>query len=214
MIVVNEIVSPTGYYYPNRMGRIFLTSMRDAIGQDGLRDLLISAGADSFNRHLPPDNLEQQFDFSYFSNINQGLVDLYGPRGARRLALRGGREMFKHGLSKFGDLAGVGNLAFKGLPLEMKLRIGIPTLARIFTQFSDQVSHTVEKNDHFLYYIDRCSVCWERETDRPICFMAVGILQEALRWVSGEEEFRIDEIECVAMGADACVFKIDKEPIK
>ena len=211
---MNEIVPPTGYYYPNRMGRIFLTSMRDAIGQDGLRDLLVEAGADPLVRNLPPDNLEQQFDFAYFSNINQGLNELYGPRGARRLALRGGREMFKHGLSKFGDLAGVGNLAFKVLPLETKLRIGIPTLARIFTQFSDQKSHVVEKDDHFLYYIDRCSVCWHREADHPICFIVIGILQEALRWVSGEEEFRIDEVECVAMGADACVFKIDKEPIK
>ena len=211
---MNEIVPPTGYYYPNRMGRIFLTSMRDAIGQDGLQDLLVEAGADALIRNFPSDNLEQQFDFSYFSNINQGLNELYGPRGARRLALRGGREMFRHGLSKFGDLAGVGNLAFKVLPLETKLRIGIPALARVFTQFSDQQSHTVEKNDHFLYYIDRCSVCWQREADHPICFIAVGVLQEALRWVSGEEEFRIDEIECVAMGADACVFKIDKEPIK
>ncbi len=211
---MNEIVFPTGYYYPNRMGRIFLTSMRDAIGQDELRALLTTAGAASFSRHLPPDNLEQQFDFSHFSNINQRLIDLYGPRGARQLALRGGREMFKHGLSKFGDLAGVGNLAFKTLPLEMKLRIGIPTLARIFTQFSDQTSHIIEKNDHFLYYIDRCSVCWEREADHPICFIAVGILQEALWWVSGEEEFRIEETQCVAMGAEACIFKIDKEPIK
>lgn len=211
---MNEIVPPTGYYYPNRMGRIFLTAMRDAIGQDGLRDLLAESGADPLIRNFPPDNLEQQFDFAYFSNINQGLGAIYGPRGSRRLALRGGREMFKHGLSKFGDLAGVGNLAFKVLPLETKLRIGIPTLARIFTQFSDQDSHVVEKDDHFLYYIDRCSVCWQREADHPICFIAIGILQEALRWVSGEEEFRIDEIECVAMGAEACVFKIDKEPIK
>ncbi len=211
---MNEIVPPAGYYYPNRMGRILLTSMRDAIGQDGLHNLLTSAGADTLSNHLPPDNLEQQFDFAHFSNINQALVDLYGPRGARRLALRGGRAMFTHGLSKFGDLAGVGNLAFKALPLEMKLRIGIPTLARIFTQFSDQHSHTVEKNDHFLYYIDRCSICWQRKADHPICFMAVGILQESLRWVSGEEEFRIDEIECAAMGAEACVFKIDKEPIR
>jgi predicted hydrocarbon binding protein len=57
-------------------------------------------------------------------------------------------------------------------------------------------------------------MCWGRKTDRPICYIAVGILQEALRWVSGGLEFRIEELECIGMGAESCVFRIDKEPIK
>jgi predicted hydrocarbon binding protein len=57
-------------------------------------------------------------------------------------------------------------------------------------------------------------MCWGHKTDRPVCYIAVGLLQEALRWVSGGLEFRVDEVECTGMGAKACVFKIDKEPIK
>jgi predicted hydrocarbon binding protein len=100
------------------------------------------------------------------------------------------------------------------LPLPTKLKIGVPAVARIFTQFSDQTSWVEEHDDHFLYYINPCSMCWGRKTDRPVCYIAVGLLQEALRWVSGGLEFRIDEIECIAMGSNACIFKIDKEPIK
>lgn len=98
--------------------------------------------------------------------------------------------------------------------MQTKLKIGVPAVARIFTQFSDQTSRVEEYDDHFLYYIDRCSMCWGREATRPICYIAVGILQESLRWVSGGLEFRIEEIECIAMGAKSCVFKIDKDPIK
>lgn len=211
---MKNIIPESGYYYPNRMARILLNSMEDVMGRNGLNALLNLTSMSHLITDPPPDNLERKFDFSYIANLNKGLEDIYGPRGGRGLALRGGRAMFDQGLSQFGALAGVGDLAFKILPLGTKLRIGVPAVARIFTQFSDQTSRVENKGDHFLYYIDRCSMCWGREADRPICFIAVGILQEALRWVSGGLEFRIEEIECIAMGAKSCVFKIDKEPIK
>ncbi|MFQ5421486.1 MAG: V4R domain-containing protein, partial [Anaerolineae bacterium] len=183
-------------------------------GRNGLNALLNLTNMRQLIQEIPPDNLERAFDFAYITNLNRGLDEIYGPRGGRGLALRGGRAIFSRGLKQFGALAGVGDLAFKVLPLSTKLKIGVPAVARIFTQFSDQTSRVKEFDDHFLYYIDRCSMCWERHTDRPICFIAVGILQEALRWVSGGLEFRVEEIECIAMGAEACLFKIDKEPIK
>lgn len=196
------------------MGRILLASMEEVMGRNGLNALLNLTDMRPFIQEPPPDDLERKFDFSYIANLNKGLDEIYGPRGGRGLALRGGRAILSRGLKQFGALAGVGDLAFKVLPLKTKLKIGVPAVARIFTQFSDQTSHVEEFDDHFLYYIDRCSMCWKRQTDRPICYIAVGILQEALRWVSGGLEFRVDEIDCVAMGGKACIFKIDKEPIK
>lgn len=211
---MRELIADSGYYYPNRMGRILLISMEEVMGRNGLNALLNLTNLRPLIQELPPDNLTKEFDFANIANINKGLDDIYGPRGGRGLALRGGRALFSRGLKQFGALAGVGDLAFKVLPLQTKLKIGIPALARIFNQFSDQTSWVEEHDDHFLYYINPCSMCWGRHTDRPVCYIAVGLLQEALRWVSGGLEFRVDEIECTAMGANACVFKIDKEPIK
>jgi hypothetical protein len=213
-VFVRDLVSESGYFYPNKMGRILLISMEEVMGRNGLNALLNLTNMREWIQELPPDNLEKAFDFAYISNLNRGLEEVYGPRGGRGLALRGGRAIFSRGLKQFGALAGVGDLAFKVLPLGTKLKIGVPAVARIFTQFSDQNSRVVDQGDHFLYYIDQCSMCWERKTDRAICYIAVGILQEALRWVSGGLEFRIEEIECIAMGAESCVFRIDKEPIK
>lgn len=211
---MKELVPASGYYYPNKMARILLVSMEEVMGRNGLNALLNLTEMRQFIQEPPPDNLERQFDFAHIANLTQGLDEIYGPRGGRGLALRGGRAIFSRGLKQFGALAGVGDLAFKVLPLQTKLKIGVPAVARIFTQFSDQTSRVEEYDDHFLYYIDRCSMCWGREATRPICYIAVGILQESLRWVSGGLEFRIEEIECIAMGAKSCVFKIDKDPIK
>ncbi len=196
------------------MGRILLTSLEEVMGRNGLNALLNLVDLRQLINELPPDNLEKEFDFAHISNINKGLEEIYGPRGARGLALRGGRAIFSRGLRQFGALAGVSDLAFKVLPLQTKLKIGVPAVARIFTQFSDQTSYVEEFDEHFLYTMERCSMCWGQETDRPICFIGVGILQETLRWVSNGLEFRVDQIACKAMGDEACVFKVDKEPIK
>jgi len=162
----------------------------------------------------PPDNLEKAFEFSDISAINQALEEMYGPRGGRGLALRAGRATFADSLRNFGALAGVGDLAFKVLPLQAKLRIGIPAMAKIFTQMSDQISTVEEKEHEFIYTIHRCPVCWERSNlDKPVCFIAVGLLQEGLKWVSGGKEFRVNESTCIAMGDEVCDFVIQKNPI-
>jgi len=211
---VKDLVPTSGYYYPNKMARILLISMEEVMGRNGLNALLNLIDMRQFITDLPPDNLEREFEFAYISNLNHGLEEIYGPRGGRGLALRGGRAIFSRGLKQFGALAGVGDLAFKVLPLRTKLKIGLPAVARIFTQFSDQTSRVEEFDDHFLYYIDRCSMCWGQETDHAVCHIAVGILQETLRWISGGLEFRVNAVECIGMGAKMGVIRIDKEPIK
>jgi hypothetical protein len=190
-----------------------MEAMEEVMGRNGLNALLNLTGLTQYRNQLPPANLNKEFDFADFSNLNQGVLDIYGPRGGRGLSLRGGRATFDRGLKGFGALAGVGDLAFRVLPERTKVKIGLPALARVFSQFSDQISYVEDKGDHYLYYIDRCPVCWGRQNDRPICYVATGLLQEGLRWVSGGRMYRVDEIECVATGGKTCLFKIDKEPV-
>ena len=105
-------------------------------------------------------------------------------------------------------------MAFKVLPLEAKLRIGIPAMAKIFSQMSDQHSTTEEHENEFIYTIHRCPVCWGRSgEDKPVCFVATGLLQAGLKWVSGGREFRVNESKCMAKGDDVCEFVIQKTPL-
>jgi len=209
-----ETIPKSGYYYANKISRLALRALEEVMGKNGVNAILNLAGLPHLIDNYPPDNLERAFDFADFSSINQALEEMYGPRGGRGLALRSGRAVFAQGLRNFGALAGVGDLAFKVLPLQAKLRIGLPAMAKIFSQTSDQYTTVAEKDTHFLYTIHRCPVCWGRSNlDKPVCHMATGVIQEALKWVSGGGEFRVSEIRCMAMGDPTCDFIIPKEPI-
>jgi predicted hydrocarbon binding protein len=184
------------------------------MGKNGLNAILNLAHLPHLIDNYPPDNLEREFNFADFSALNLALEEMYGPRGGRGLALRAGRAAFADALRNFGALAGAGDLAFKVLPLQTKMHIGIPAMARIFSQISDQHTTVEEQENEYVYTIHRCPVCWGRsDADKPVCFVAVGLLQEGLKWLSGGNEFRVNESKCVAMGDEVCEFIIQKTPI-
>jgi predicted hydrocarbon binding protein len=207
-------IPKAGLYYPSKFGLIMIKALEDVMGKNGLNAILNLAGLNNYIDNYPPDNLEKSFDFADVSSINIALEEMYGPRGGRGLALRAGRSTFADALKNFGALAGAGDLAFKVLPLQAKMRIGIPAMAKIFTQVSDQHSTVEEHENEFVYTIHKCPVCWGRTgVDKPACFIAVGLLQEGLKWVSGGNEFRVNESKCLALGDPVCEFIIQKEPI-
>ncbi len=209
-----EPIPKSGYYYPNKAARITLESLLSVMGKNGLNAILNLAHLPHLIDNFPPNNLERQFDFADFTAINWALEEMYGPRGGRGLALRAGRATFADVLRNFGALAGVGDLAFKVLPLPVKMRIGVPTMAKIFSQISDQHSTVVEAENEFIYTIHRCPQCWSRKgLDKPVCFMGAGLLQEGLKWISGGSEFRVNETQCMSMGNEKCVYIIQKTPI-
>jgi predicted hydrocarbon binding protein len=201
------------YYYANLIARIYLQAMEEVMGKNGLNAILHMAKLSHLIDNYPPSNWEKEFDFADYSALNQALEDMYGPRGGRGLSLRAGRASFARGLQGFGALHNMGDLALKMVPLSIKLKMGLPAMAKVFSQVSDQASRVEQKESDFLYIIDRCPVCWGRKSDKPICHAAVGLLQEGLRWVSGGKEFRVDEIQCIATGDQRCEFLVYRDPI-
>lgn len=206
-------ITLSGYNYANKFGLIMLKALEDVMGKNGVNAILNMAHMPELIDHYPPGNLAKEFDFAYVSAINQSLEVMYGPRGGRGLAQRVGRSTFEDALKNFGALAGAGDLAFKLLPLKTKMRIGLPAMARIFSQVSDQHSTVKEQEQAFIYTIHRCPVCWGRHgLSDPVCFIAVGLLKEGLKWVSGGHEFQVNETQCVAMGHEVCEFTIQRTP--
>jgi predicted hydrocarbon binding protein len=204
----------SGFYYPNKFARITIQAMEEVMGTNGLNAILNQAGLKDFIGNYPPDNLEKGFDFADYTALNIALEDMYGARGGRALALRAGRATFAEALRGFGALAGVSDLTFKVLPMNAKLRIGVPAMANIFNQFSDQVSKVHEEGtDRIIYTLERCPMCWGRKTDKPVCHVGQGLLQEGLRWVSGGREFKVEMTTCMGMGNDMGRYIIYKEPI-
>jgi len=44
-----------------------------------------------------------------------------------------------------------------------------------------------------------------------MCWGRIGTLKEGILWLSGKE-FNVEEVECRALGAKACVWEISKTP--
>lgn len=200
-------------YYPNKIGRLFLMSLEDVMGRNGVSALLHMAGLRDRVNNYPPNDLRREYSFTELARTSAALETMYGVRGARGMELRAGRVAFNYGLKEFGPLLGMADLALKMMPLGMKVKIGLNAVAQTFDRFSDQPTHVEEKKGQFLYVIEKCPVCWHRRSDAPCCHIARGIIEESLRWVSGGRNFRVEEIECRAVGDPTCTFVIDKEPI-
>jgi predicted hydrocarbon binding protein len=201
------------YYYPNRMGRIILMSMEEVIGRNGINAVLNLSSLSELIENYPPDNANLDFPFSTVSNLTNMLEQVYGPHGGRGLALRIGRACFNHGVRQYGKQLGLMEMTFRLLPLQTKLQTGAKTFAELFNTSTDQHVQLEEEDGKFLWRIERCPLCWERKAHEPVCHLAVGVLQEALYWLSGGKVFNVEERTCIAAGDKDCTIVIDPAPI-
>lgn len=202
----------SGFYYPNKMARIYVLSIEETIGSEAMRKVYDLAGV-PHELYPPPNNFAKAFDFAYYAGIGAALEKMYGLRGERGLALHAGRASFSGGLAEFGAVIGVSELSFKAIPLRAKLKVGLKALAETFSKFSDVIADVSEADNHFIYTIHRCPGCWGRSSDRPICYNAVGVIEDGLRWLSDGKSFAVEEVKCRAAGDEACVFHIRKDPL-
>ena len=206
------IETPT-FHYPNRMGRIILLSMEEVMGRNGVNALLKLASQPALIENYPADDTKLDFPFSTVSNLGETLEQVYGPHGGRGLSLRIGRACFNYGVRQYGMQMGLTQMAFKLLPLPAKLSAGAKAFAELFNLFTDQRVRVEEDGRKLLWHIERCPLCWERKTHEPACHLAVGLLQEALYWLSGGKVFNVEEQTCIAAGDSVCTIAIDQSPI-
>ncbi|MCK7506423.1 MAG: 4-vinyl reductase [Desulfobacterales bacterium] len=165
--------------------------------------------------NYPPDNLDKGFDFAELSAIGTALEEMYGPRGGRGLALRAGRATFADALKNFGALAGAArpgicrpaaSIQAENWPAGLRqdlLPVERPAQLRSRKRILNSSGPS----------INAPSAGGRTNVDKPVCYVATGLLQESLKWVSGGNEFRVNESKCVAMGDAVCEFVIQKEPI-
>lgn len=207
------MTSPETFYYPNRMGRIILLSMEEVMGRNGVNAILKLASLSSLMESYPADNTARDFPFSALGAITDTLEQAYGPHGGRGLSLRVGRACFNYGVRQYGTQLGLTEMAFRLLPLPKKVSAGARVFAELFNNFTDQRVRVEEDDGKLLWHIDRCPLCWERKAQDPVCHLAVGLLQEALYWLSGGKVFNVEEQTCIAAGDATCTIVIDQSPI-
>lgn len=197
------------FFYPQKMGKVIFFGLEEVIGKSGVHALLDLTVLEEFASEQPG---KQKISFEAISHLQFALEQVYGPRGGRGLALRIGRACFKYGLKEYGSMLGLTEMAFRLLPLPTKLHSGAQSFSNLFNKYTDQQVRIEETEDVILWHIERCPLCWERKMDEPVCHLAVGLLQEALYWLSGGKLFNVEETACIAKGDSCCTIEISKTP--
>ncbi len=200
-------------FYPNIWGRSILTSAEYILGTNGINALLNLAGLQQYIGNYPPDNIKKAFPFSHVARLQQGLYDMYGSRGARVFATRGGEETFRHSLDKYDKVQKAAQAAMSIGSTDTRNRMGLQFFSKFFNAVSDQVVRINEDSTYWYWIIETCPMCWERTADEPVCHLGVGVLNAASQWATGGKRFRIAETECIAMGNDTCVYAVEKIPL-
>jgi predicted hydrocarbon binding protein len=187
---------------------MMMLALEDVMSRNGVNAVLALAQLDHRVNHYPPDNLDPGFGFEELSTIMQCIEEMYGPHGGRGLALRAGRAGFKYALREFGTLLGLSDLAFRLLPLELRLWMALNAMADVFNHYSDQRVQVAKQGPAIRYSIERCPVCWGRHTTGPCCYAATGLLQETAAWIGRGQSCEVREVACIAAGAPACTFLV------
>jgi len=198
------------YFYPNIWGRGVLVAAEEVMGKKGVNALLNMAGLPEYIDNYPPDNIRKEFPFSHVSRIQQALWIMFGSKGARVYATRGGEETFNYSLDKFEKVQKAAQAAMGLGSLEFRLKAGLLFFAKFFNTVSDQVVRIEEDETHWKWIIERCPMCWGRTADEPVCHLAVGVLNSASTWASGGERLRIKAVECIAQGHAEGVILLEK----
>jgi predicted hydrocarbon binding protein len=212
-IVENPEHTPGDFACPNAFGRVYLYSMEEILGRSGLNAVLNRAGLNDLIEHYPLENLDKEVPYRVFSQISAALEGVYGVRGGRGLSLRAGRVAFNRNLRAFGEQLGVDDQAFRLLPVPQKISQGLQALAALYNQLTDQQVGLEEDESSFYWVVRPCPLCWGRQSPDPVCHYLVGMLQEALYWLSGGKFYLVTEIDCIAKSDPVDRIQIDKRAL-
>jgi len=207
------MINTETFYYPNRMGRIILLSMDEVMSRNGVVAILKLSALSNYVDKYPANDSAREFSFQTLGTIMDMMEQVYGPHGGRGLALRVGRSCFNNGIRQYGTQLGITEMAFRLLPLPLKVSAGAKAFAELFNNLTDQRVRVEEEDGRLLWHIDRCPLCWDRKSYDPVCHLAVGLLQEALYWLSGGKVFNVEEKTCIATGDQSCTLVVDQTPI-
>lgn len=189
-----------------RLFGLFLETINAELGNETLSMILEKAS-------LPADHADPQAVSRFttasaaeaYARIQQAIRAYYG-RGARGILTRIGRLLWVRLLETATLAEKTQAQIVRIIPASMRLKPALELLARLVGE--RPVSITIHTLDLDLLLVDHAApLTIGQEQAFPICYVTLGLLQEALYWATGQEQ-EIEERCCRATGASQCEFKI------
>lgn len=199
----------TGVKLPSadNLDGILLRGIQEILGKEQAASLMQKTSWDGSDENYPELISELKFFGPASSGILKVIETEYGEQAGRGVALRIGQACFKYALRTLGPAAGITELDFRLLPLPRKVQEATQAVAK---QINNQAGlHlALEITDKgWLWHLQGCPICLNRQTTSPACYWVVGLLQEALYWLSGGKQYLVEEIACIAAGEAQCTFR-------
>ncbi|MCJ7548472.1 MAG: hypothetical protein MUQ30_02180 [Anaerolineae bacterium] len=201
-----------GNAFPNKVSRNLLRAVQDVIGDRGTQAVLTTARLPELIEGMPPADFEPGLTHAEVGRLFEAVESVYGVSGGRRLVRQAGQASFKYWIEGFGSIVGLADVAFRVLPLKLRVKIGIEVVAKISNRYSGQRVVLGEGRDSYFVVLERCGFCEGQRADAPICAFPVGLLEETLFWISRGNSFSVEETSCIACGDPVCTICIGKEP--
>jgi bacteriochlorophyll 4-vinyl reductase len=198
---------PEEWRFTNALMRQAILAIGEVMGEHGLRVVLRQAGLERYAEELPPNDLEQGISTTEYATLNQAVEAFYG-RAGKGMLQRIGRASFRYGVEEQATLMGVAGAALKLMPQRTRIKFILTQMAKSLMDVNDVTVIEVQQTPQGFVFADfTCGVCCCREAEHPICHLYVGSISEAVRWATGQD-YEVREIECRAMGAEACRFLV------
>jgi predicted hydrocarbon binding protein len=193
-----------------------LKAAEEVIGKQGLAIILRENGLERFIDHYPAENLVLSKDITCgdYASLCTGVMKFYG-RAGKSVVIRIGRISSRFAIEKQGTVFNVAAVtASKFLPLASQIKTLFENIQggfrKIFKDGGREIQVSIEdRGDKWAYITETCPLCAGKESDSHICWSFIGSLKESLLWFTGKE-FEVEEVECRAMGASACVWEVSK----
>jgi predicted hydrocarbon binding protein len=195
---------------PNAALRVLLEAIEDVMGENGTKAVLNAGGLSNYIDNFPPKSLEMEANFAEYGAAQQAVEDFYGPRGARAMLLRIGRATFQFGLRDQPAILGLAGIALKALPEKTRMKLILDRMAKAAEERVNQPTIVREEADAFYFIVEECPCRWRPPHDKPCCYVTVGVLMEAMAWITGKLH-KVEEVACISNGASGCVYRIAKE---
>ena len=203
---------------PSLLLNILLTQVEEMMGRRSLRMLLRQAGLVEYVDNVPPMDDAPSITIDQYSSLLANIYEIFGAQGSRPIFVRGGRL----GAIEFRGLRSaqfaVAGTALRLLPSARRMQLIVERLAEQGEDLYDTRHHLSE--DDLAYFIEMpdCPYCAEitrrsqaenRPVARPVCHIPVAAVSEMVEWAMGQKHL-VEEVDCIAMGAPACRFRISK----
>lgn len=191
----------------NTIVRQALVSAEEVMGANGLNAVLRLSGLERFVDNFPPNNLEPGIQATEYAQLNQAIEEFYG-RGGKGMLRRIGKASFLYAINEQTALLGVAGTALKLLPQKQRIKFILNSMVSALKKSNAQVEAWVDESDDKLAYVESsCAICHSRKSEKPICYLYLGSLGEAVKWATGKE-YQITETHCMAKGDDYCRFEV------